>query len=629
MAQSNLRYRLGLDLGTNSIGWVIYELSGSDEICHVVRSGVRIFPEGRDPKSKASLAADRRLARSMRRRRDRYLARRNKLLNLLVRIGLLPKDLLARKALVALDPYPLRQLALDQPLPAGHLGRGLFHLNQRRGFKSNRRVDRADDEKGKISVAQNTTRATIAEAGARTYGEWLAFRHAERRTVRARKRGMGKNERYELYASRDMLLDEFDKIVNAQRVHHGSILSEENIRALRETIFYQRPLKPVEPGKCTLDPLEKRAPLALPSVQRFRIYQELNNLRILSEDFSEQALTLEQRNLLAGMLERTARADFDRIRRRLKVTAHFNLESVKRKDLKGNATSASLAKKDHFGDQWYGFAPDLQDAIVERLLTMESEEDLIAWLCEQTNISKDAAAMIADAGLPDGFGRLGRSTIARILPHLIGSVCTYDTAVVAAGFDSHSQFGDGEILRRLPYYGERLSRYVMGDTGDPSHSIEQRYGRIGNPTVHVALNQLRYLANAMIDRYGHPTEIVVETARDLPLGAYGRSELEREQKDNQELNDRIRSELAGLGQVANGENLTRFKLWMELNDNIADRRCPYSGEQIGLTMLFSETVEVDHILPFSQTLDDSITNKTICTRQANRDKGNSSPYEAF
>ncbi|MGQ0511964.1 MAG: type II CRISPR RNA-guided endonuclease Cas9 [Betaproteobacteria bacterium] len=632
MGKRKLRYRIGLDLGTNSIGWCIYGLSPDDEISSVVRTGVRIFPEGRDPKSKASLAADRRLARSMRRRRDRYLARRTKLLNLLVRTGLLPQDASERRLLTALDPYVLRRKALDKAIPAAHLGRALFHLNQRRGFKSNRRVDRsAGDEKGKISIATKATQEAIAAAGARTYGEWLAMRHVDRKTVRARKRGMGKTERYELYASREMLLEEFEVLIAAQRPHHPQLLGDTAIAELRDVIFHQRALKPVVPGKCTLDPSERRAPLALPSVQQFRIYQELNNLRVIAPDYSDRPLSLDERDRLARVLERSPRVDFDRVRRTLKLSEveRFNLESDRRKDLKGNATSVSLAKKDRFGPAWHDFPPDLQDEVVGRLLEVENEEELIAYLRERTGVDEDTAASIADAGLPDGFGRLGRRTLSRILPHLKSSVCTYDQAVIAAGFASHSSLEDGEILPRLPYYGQRLSRHVIGDSGEPADPLEKRFGRIANPTVHVALNQLRYIVNAMISRYGHPTEIVVETARDLPLGAEGRNKLEREQKENQQRNDRIRSELEALGTVVNGDNMTRFKLWEELNDNPADRRCPYSGKQISLGMLFSEAVEVDHILPFSATLDDSLANKTVCVRQANRDKGNSSPWDAF
>jgi CRISPR-associated endonuclease Csn1 len=46
-------------------------------------------------------------------------------------------------------------------------------------------------------------------------------------------------------------------------------------------------------------------------------------------------------------------------------------------------------------------------------------------------------------------------------------------------------------------------------------------------------------------------------------------------------------------------------------------------------MLLGDEVEVEHILPFSETLDDSLNNKTVAMRQANRVKGNKTPWAAF
>jgi len=144
--------RLGLDIGTNSIGWWIYATDGG-EITSVVDGGVRIFSDGRDPKSGASLAVDRRLARSQRRRRDRYLRRKAALMKRMAEAGLMPADPQDAKALERLDPYALRASGLDEALLLTHFGRALFHLNQRRGFKSNRKTDRGDNESGKIKDA--------------------------------------------------------------------------------------------------------------------------------------------------------------------------------------------------------------------------------------------------------------------------------------------------------------------------------------------------------------------------------------------------------------------------------------------------------------------------------------------
>jgi CRISPR-associated endonuclease Csn1 len=108
--------RLGLDIGTNSIGWCLYD---GDSIRDI---GVRIFSDGREPSKLAvsgsgtPLAVKRREARGARRRRDRYVGRRSAMLRELRRHGLLPADPEQGKALETQDPYELRVKALSEPL---------------------------------------------------------------------------------------------------------------------------------------------------------------------------------------------------------------------------------------------------------------------------------------------------------------------------------------------------------------------------------------------------------------------------------------------------------------------------------------------------------------------------------
>ena len=142
-----MRYRLGLDLATNSIGWWAVELNQDGVPRSSLGGGSRIFGDGRNPKDQSSLAVQRRVPRGMRRRRDRYLDRRSGLMEFLVAFGLMPDDEAERKALENLDPYILRAAAIDRPLAPHELGRALFHLNQRRGFKSNRKTDGGDEDK--------------------------------------------------------------------------------------------------------------------------------------------------------------------------------------------------------------------------------------------------------------------------------------------------------------------------------------------------------------------------------------------------------------------------------------------------------------------------------------------------
>ena len=195
----------------------------------------------------------------------------------------------------------------------------------------------------------------------------------------------------------------------------------------------------------------------------------------------------------------------------------------------------------------------------------------------------------------------------------------------------------GEIKRlhaffELPYYGQYLQRHVGFGTGKPEDPAEKRYGKIANPTVHIGLNQVRTVVNALIKRYGHPSEVIVELARGLKQSQEQRKEEQKRQTDNQQRNKRMRAIIADLLHTSPERvrvtDLQKMILWEELSFNVADRRCPYSGVQISTQMLFSEQVEIEHILPFSQTLDDSLNNKTVATRQANRIKGNRTPAQA-
>lgn len=665
-----MRYRLALDLGSTSLGWAMLRLKGDQPVA-VIKAGVRIFSDGRNPKDGTSLAVTRRMARAMRRRRDRLLKRKNRMMDLLIGHGFFPADPSARKALETLNPYELRARGLDQPLQPAEFARALFHINQRRGFKSNRRTDRKADDSSALETAINALRQQLDPAGtegkARTVGELLWRRMQAGQGVRARYRETrttrddGKtriDKSYDLYVDRAMVEAEFDGLWARQAAFDPRQFNEAARAALRDCLLHQRRLRSVKPGRCTLLPDEERAPLALPSQQRFRIYQEANHLRILDARLQDQPLTLAQLDALVDALEHHGKRSFAQIKTLLKLPGptQFNLEDEKRQELKGNGTSATLSKKELFGAAWFAFDLATQDAIVMRLVTEESEAALIAWLQDRFGLDEARAERVANVSLAEGYGSLSAKALARILPCLQAEVITYDKAVQKAGFAHHSDLGinfdfdDAEVLqvgervlpstgeirpvyafRQLPYYGRALQRHVAFARENPRNE-EERWGRIANPTVHIGLNQVRTVVNALIRRYGHPSEVIVEVARELKQNQEQRKEEQRRQADNQKRNERLRADAARILGVApervHRADLQKLVLWEELCRDPAERRCPYSGVQLSARMVLSDEVEIEHILPFSQTLDDSLNNKTVATRRANRVKGNRTPFEA-
>lgn len=129
---------LGLDIGSNSIGWCLIENGKA-----IIDAGIRIFPVGvkEDDYNKSgteiSKNASRRGARSIRRLYDRYRQRRKILIKLLRDLEMMPSQQMQN--LSSIELYGLRKKALDEKILLQELGRIFLLLNQRRGFKSSKK----------------------------------------------------------------------------------------------------------------------------------------------------------------------------------------------------------------------------------------------------------------------------------------------------------------------------------------------------------------------------------------------------------------------------------------------------------------------------------------------------------
>ncbi len=670
-----MKYRLGLDMGSNSLGWCAVKLDAEGAPCGVLDAGVRILTPnqeaGRDPKSLASLAAGRREARAMRRRRDRFLRRQKRLMEILVSAGLMPANEAERKALERLDPYFLRAAAVEERVEAHELGRALFHLNQRRGFKSNRIADSDDNEKGATKQGMRELEAALNQSGARTLGQFLARRHARDRNgarlkqgdgyakpqaVRFRPEVKGTSVLYDFYPTRDMLEQELDTIWSVQAPHHPQ-LTPELLTKLKRLMVEQRPLKKPAVGRCTLIPTEKiiapfgfkidmgeRAPKALPVFQRFRILQDACQLRVSRPGQAERRLTMQEFHVVANMLMSVSKTvvEFAAIRKELKLPddARFNYELSGRKGFPPDQAAVKLSHKNAFGKSWRTLPRERQMEIVERLLATEEPAELQDWLRDNCELSPEAAEFVSELRLPQGYGQLGRAALEELVHvmeteswvdpetgEIFDRPLTYDEAVRRIE-KHHSDLGpkDADRKERLPYYGAAMARHVIAKPDAPEGS-QERIGRVPNPTVHIGMNQLRAVVNALIDAYGPPAEIVIELARELKQNKEQKEKIQRENRENEKANDDRRERLAKLAIADTYSARLLLRLFDELPAD--EKVCVYSGKPLSVEQLFNGSVDIDHILPHKLTLDDSFMNKVLCTREANRRKGRRSPGEAW
>lgn len=616
--------RLGLDIGTNSIGWALLSIHEKGEAESLIDIGTRIFRDGRKPQEKTSLAVGRRVARGIRRTHDRKLKRNKKLMDCLISASLMPVNIDERKALQALDPYELRDRAVTGKLNHYELGRAIYHLAQRRGFKSNRKTDGGNDT-GVVKESIKQVKKILADGNFLTLGQLLFFRRSEGQGVKARRYGQKATDLYELYFDRQLVLDELEIIWQSQKEHLN--LSDQNYYQIKDIFSYQRSLHPQEPGKCQFEKDEYRLAKAHPLFQRFRLLQTINNLKIVSTGKKDESLDKEQRQKIIDYMSAAKSRRFDQIRTALKrKDIQFNYETELKNSISGDEVAAAMISKHGIGKKlWYSLDTSTQYELVELLINEINDAVVLDKLQNTFKFDRATSDKLMVIDLPVGYGDLSAKVIKKIIPFMEEGDL-YHEAMAKAGYDHASL--SVKKHQFLPYYGEVLTGSVVG-AGKNMDSEEGTYGKIANPTVHIALNQVRKLVNALIKKYGVIDQVVVETTRELRFGDKGRKEILKKNKENKLNNERIDKELASLNIYSSRENRQKYQLWEELGSSIADRRCVFTGEQISLAKLFSDEVEVEHLLPFSRSLNNSMSNKTLCKRRANRDKGNKTPEEAF
>ncbi len=621
--------RLGLDIGTNSIGWCLFNLAEIDaEYPSFVDGGVRIFSDGRNPKDNKPLSQQRSQMRGMRRNKDRKNERYKDLIEYLKSFDFINE--VNNQEIFSVNPYEARSIAIEEGAYQKYCIRAILHLCKRRGYQSNRK-QASDKDGGKIKKGIDALKSELRN---KTLGHYLSEKYDEHNPVH-KIRFFGDTES-KLYPLRDMYLDEFKLIKSVNYDLFTSVQWEE----IEKLIFYQRPLKPQEKGKCRFFPKEDRIYKADPLFQKYRILQEISNLRYSSQTkyAGEKDLTADQKSVIIQKLHTTKEVKFSSLSKLKDKNkkpifddeVKFNLNEKGKEALKGLATDIDFSKSECFGNNWSSLSDQQKSDLVHRVLNAETDKDLIVDLITEYKLTEEQAKECAAVKLERGVGGVSAKFIMLILPELEKGL-PYHEAVKILG-SHHSNFNTGEYFEYLPYYGQILEGSTVGIKGDtdPEKEPEKYYGKVTNVTVHVALNQIRKVVNEIIKRHGRIHEIVVETTRDLGKSAEERNKISSQQESNKKDNERINRELKNLNieNPSRGDRI-KYKLWEELGKDEGLRKCVFTGRKIGASDLFNGLVEVEHILPLSRTIDDSYGNKTLAFRDANQMKGERSPFEAF
>lgn len=625
----------GFDLGIASIGWAIIEYDDENfdpetgEIVEgkIIACGVRCFPVAENPKDGSSLAMPRREKRLLRRITRRKARRMLGIKRLFVAKGLAASTTELETLYAAQtggDVWNLRAEALRRPLSKEELLRVLTHLAKHRGFKSYRKAaEEADKESGRILTAITENRKEAA--GFQTLAQMIVERakHSDDRKMRNYTPQEGENKGVAVYVNsipREEIEKETKLIFEYQK--QFGLFTEDLYRNFCKIAFRYREAGSVGHmvGRCRFEPEQPRAPKEAPSAELFVALSKINNLKVIV-DGERRFLVESERQALLELLKNTKEVKYSTIKNKLfkgrevffddinyaqksKKGKNGEEKPVNPEDTKFYAMKGWHKLKAEFGRQWEEVCSNLP------LLDL----GMTAVVCEKNDAAIDR--FLIEKGMPEEYREVFKKLIGsefinlslkalyKINPYLAEGL-KYNEACEKAGYDFR---GDGTKLT------EKKGLLLPPIAEDKLTTV---------PVVNRTVAQFRKVYNAMVRTYGAPDQVNLEVGRDLKKSHDERNQIMRRQKENEAERREAAEELEKEGLAASGKNMLKYRLYQQQNG-----KCIYSGKAIDLRRLDENGYcDIDHIIPYSRSLDDGQNNKALCLAEENRKKGNKTPYE--
>lgn len=559
------------------------------------------------------------------------------------------------------------------------LGRALYHIAQRRGFRSNRKDQSNDDEKGKVKEAISGLSQKIKDEGCEYLAEYFEKLYKEGKRIRNQ------------YTSRDNhYVEEFHAICRRQE------LDEDTVNRLEHVLFDQRPLKSQKHtvGHCLFEPAKSRCQASHPDFEEMRMLQTLNQIRMKTpDDDMLRPLWDEEREAIIPLFQRKSKSnfDFEDIAKELakpyikrygkKCYGYYKTDGDKDilfnypmdMGISGSPFTAGMAAA--LGPDWKavidaqyakGEGKKLDDKVNDvwhALSFFDNDDKLEVWLETNLGIEADTAKKVAGIKMVSAYASLSHKVIRKILPYMRGGMI-YSYAVMLANIDAvlpayvrdnddmrkaavdmaveclneydkktcectmyqwlknflaEKYHIDHKTLNRL-YHPSDLETYphVRPDEQDRMRLGSPRISSIRNPMAMRSLHRIRHVINALLDKgiIDRGTEVHIELGRELN-DANMRAAIRRQNKLNESERAKAKAALKEQGiNNASETDIDKYILWDEQH-----KKCLYTGKQIGFCDIFGpdSKYDIEHTIPRSRGGDSTMENLTLCDSRFNRD----------
>lgn len=630
-----MNYVLGLDIGIGSVGWAV--VRNEDKVKRVEDFGVRIFSSGEHKKTKERLSQQRRSKRSARRLIRRRAHRKLRLKNYLEKIGLVSNEKVKEYyENCSSDIISIRLKALDEKISPEEIAACLINICNRRGYRDFYEPDESMSEEErkeyeKEQNAVNTAKALMDKGKYRTVSEMIAkddyFKAGD---TDFRKYRNNQYDSEKILFTREMMQTEALAILRSQSKHYPQ-LNDKCIETIINIIFSQRDFEDgpgnVDDkfrqymgfidsiGNCPFYKEEKRGFRFTLIADIYALVNVLSQYIYISEDTGELVLSTD----LANALVNKALSDAHITATDIKNISKQHGFDVNAKTVEGDSLSKCLrfskAMKpllEKFGYSWIDATTDYRNpnALINKISTV---------LNENITPKRRSAKLDEISGLSNK------------LKKELERVRASGTANVSNKYmlDSIEAFLNGEA------YGNFQANFIKRQEREcsvkrsvklPPINVDDEF--YNNPVVIRSINETRKVINAIIERYGSPQSINIETAQDLNKSLDNRKRDEKHQNDNAKRNDAALTAISDITgydiSKINPAMIERYKLGEEQG-----WKCLYSGEEINdkkeAILNDNHYYEVDHIVPFSLILDNTLNNKALVKHGENQDKGQRTP----
>ncbi len=665
-----MAYRLGIDLGTSSIGAAAYRIDENRRPVELIFADSYIFGEPVNPKDYTTLNSKRRAARLIRRQTARKAARMRKLAYISDCIGVNKKMV---DKVPADDIHRLRAIAIEQEISMPEFIAVLFHLVKNRGYFG----DVFEDDGGKIKDKINETSNEIKQSGLKTLGQLLYYKkqkacgsgiHAEESWRKLNEGGT--------FITRRIIEEEFELIWKEQSKYHKELSGNYVIsgefaknmfpdypnqkeitlkQAFHSALFYQRPIKwPLSSvGNCPLVPSEKRAAISQPAYQQYRLVKQLTDLRVKNRmpamelfasesensqpQMQEGGLTYgEIQTVLTYALENCGEYSKEGKILYSKIYELLDFEegqkfTADRPALKGKGGikgEMTLCVFNEFGliHDWHILSEKEQEIVLEFLNNITKYSDI-------HNSSDDY--------IEKQMIKLSENVLEQEEIHRKDAF-EFIKKIKEKGLFSDSKFRLEQGRAEYGITALNVLTYGMLDGKIEYDIIEENYPKqlveaenlcsadkiiknesINDAVIKKALREFKREMDYIIKKMGKkPQEITIELSREIKNSLSRRAYLEKENRNMEAERIKAAEELQKMGIIKTSGNIERYMLYEE-----QEHKCPYCGENIGFADAFSASTEIDHIIPQAKGGPNVYSNKVLVHKNCNLSKGNNTPYD--